>query len=140
MDMNKLSEARIRQRVRDCASSWEKRGEEIARRVSDINHFLDDVAMAELPDSAPVSASEGYAYYGLYPETYLESANAFFHESRPHHAVCIGVGGIGASLSALVVAALERRGVTVNETLFVGGPGGRAPGGRVVRLGLGLLQ
>jgi hypothetical protein len=98
-----------------CASSWEKRGEEIARRVSDISHFLDDLAMAELPDSAPVSAPEGYAYYGLFPETYLESADAFFHESRPRHAVCIGVRGIGASLSAVVGAALERRGVTVKS-------------------------
>jgi hypothetical protein len=95
------------------ASSWEKKSKEVMRHLSDINHLLDELADAKLPVSAQMSAPEGYAYYGLFPETYLESANAFFHEARPRRAVCIGVRGIGASLSAVVGAALERRGVAV---------------------------
>jgi hypothetical protein len=95
------------------AGSWEKKSVEVVRRLSDINHFLDELAEEKLPVSAQLSAPEGYAYYGLFPETYLESANAFFHEARPRRAVCIGIRGIGASLSAVVGAALERRGVTV---------------------------
>ncbi|HEY8458983.1 MAG TPA: hypothetical protein VIM99_01310 [Blastocatellia bacterium] len=97
------------------ADSWEKKPGEVARRLPDIAHILDELAEAELPVSAPVSPPEGYAYYGLFPETYLESANAFFLESRPLRAVCVGVRSIGASLSAVVGAVLERRGVTVKS-------------------------
>jgi hypothetical protein len=113
------------------ADSWEEKRGEVARRLCEINHLLDELAEAGLPAGAPVSPPEGYAYYGLFPETYLESANAFFHESRPGRAVCIGVRGIGASLSAVVGSALERRGVTASS--YTVRPGGH-PYDRRLRL------
>jgi hypothetical protein len=53
---------------------------------------------------------EGYAYYGLYPETYVAAASLFQSGRKPGAAVCIGVRSIGTSLSAVVGAALEAEG------------------------------
>jgi hypothetical protein len=53
---------------------------------------------------------EGYAYYGLYPETYVAAASLFQSGRKPGAAVCIGVRSIGTSLSAVVGAALETEG------------------------------
>ena len=77
----------------------------------------------ELPkDPIEVSVPEGYAYYGLDPTTYVASAHRFYEEHHPAEVVCIGIRSIGTSLSALVAAALELRGVRV--TSFTVRPGG----------------
>lgn len=60
-----------------------------------------------------VSVPEGYAYYGLFPETYAESAIELFKSKRPDKVVCIGIRSIGSSLSAVVAAQLERLGCRV---------------------------
>ena len=57
-----------------------------------------------------VSIPEGYAYYGLFPETYAESARKFYDAKWPAEVVCIGIRSIGTSLSAVASAALEERG------------------------------
>jgi hypothetical protein len=63
----------------------------------------------------PVGVPEGYAYYGLYPETYREATRRFYADARPERAVVLGIRSIGTSLSAVVAAALERCGVTVSS-------------------------
>jgi len=60
-----------------------------------------------------VNVPEGYAYYGLFPETYAASGRKFFDAKLPAEVVCIGIRSIGTSLSAVVAAALEQRGARV---------------------------
>jgi hypothetical protein len=95
--------------------SWRREIGQIEPLVGELNKTLNELCLRALPHSARLSASEGYAYYGLYPETYLEAAISFFHEQRPRRAVIIGVRGIGASLSAVVGAALAERGVEIES-------------------------
>lgn len=93
------------------ASSWENRGAETMQGVARASRLLDELAKEELPVTVPISTPEGYVYYSLFPETYLEAAHAFFQELRPRRAVCIGIRSIGTSLSAVMGAALERHDV-----------------------------
>lgn len=72
-----------------------------------------DVHLANAP--IEVSVPEGYAYYGLDPHTYVASADRFYAEHQPADVVCIGIRSIGTSLSALVAAALERRGARITS-------------------------
>jgi len=68
-----------------------------------------------LPHSASVSISEGFAFYGLYPEVYAEATEQFVGEHRPQTAVVIGIRTIGTTLSAVVAAALEQHGCAVTR-------------------------
>lgn len=76
---------------------------------------LDTLESMELPAQATVGISEGYAWYGLYPETYLEAARRYFRAVRPRHVVVVGIRNIGTSLSAVVAATLEDCGCTVDS-------------------------
>jgi hypothetical protein len=58
---------------------------------------------------------EGYVFYSVRPETYLEAARRFFAESRPRRVVCIGLRSIGVSLGAVVAATLSASGVAVRS-------------------------
>lgn len=58
---------------------------------------------------------EGYAFYSLYPEMYLSSAENFMREFRPKEVTVIGIRSIGTSLSAVVSARLEDAGITVHS-------------------------
>ena len=57
----------------------------------------------------------GYAWCALYPETYLEAAEQFLASSSPLPTVVIGLRGIGASLSAVVAAAVAAGGREVES-------------------------
>lgn len=59
--------------------------------------------------------AEGYAYYALFPESYIAAATLFRRGRPPGTAVCIGVRSIGTSLSAVVGAALEAEGWKVSR-------------------------
>ncbi len=63
-----------------------------------------------LPEKIKVSVPEGYSFYGLYPEMYLESAKKFHEAIHPEKVVCIGIRSIGTSLSSAVCGALENLG------------------------------
>jgi hypothetical protein len=82
--------------------------------------FLDEMAV---PESVTVKRSEGYAFYALYPETYLEAARTL-----PAGCIVIGLRSIGTGLAALVAAACGA------ETVFTVRPGG-PPFARAVRAG-----
>lgn len=66
-----------------------------------------------LPPAVPAAEAEGYAWYALYPETYTAAARRFRREAKPRSVVCLGIRQIGASLSAVVAAALEEGGCPV---------------------------
>jgi hypothetical protein len=62
------------------------------------------------PGVVRLRVPEGYAYYGLYPETYVAAVQHFIRGRCPDTAVCVGLRSIGTSLSAAVAAALEAEG------------------------------
>lgn len=71
-----------------------------------------------LPETIKSSVPEGYSFYGLYPEMYLESAKKFYEAIHPEKVVCIGIRSIGTSLSSAVCGALENLGCsTLSLTL-----------------------
>ncbi|MGH8638140.1 MAG: hypothetical protein ACREUZ_13485, partial [Burkholderiales bacterium] len=83
--------------------------------LASLKAALDGVAEESLPRTVTRRVSEGYAYYALHPETYVEAAERFCAEMRPAAADCIGIRSIGTSLSAVVAATLESRGVSVRS-------------------------
>ncbi|MBZ0157305.1 MAG: hypothetical protein K8I29_13985 [Alphaproteobacteria bacterium] len=66
-----------------------------------------------LPETITLREPEGYAHYGLYPETYLAAARTLFREMHPERVACIGLRSIGTGLSSIVSAALEEKGCVV---------------------------
>lgn len=76
---------------------------------------LGGLAALPLPAEVELRAPEGFAHYGLHPETYLAAARSFAAETAPAAAVVIGLRGIGASLSAVVAAGLEGAGWQVRS-------------------------
>jgi hypothetical protein len=62
----------------------------------------------EVPHEIVTSTQEGFAFYALHPSSYARAA----HDLGPcERALVVGVRTIGATLSAMVGAALRRRGV-----------------------------
>ena len=76
---------------------------------------LDDIAEGWLPPEVEVTVPEGYAYYAVYPEMYLEAAKRCHAELGQLEAICLGLRSIGTSLSAAVAAALEELGCAVES-------------------------
>jgi hypothetical protein len=66
---------------------------------------LRDLRGVGVPDVLNVTVPEGYAFYGLYPETYLEAATRLRPASERGELRVIGIRSIGTSLAALVAAA-----------------------------------
>jgi hypothetical protein len=60
---------------------------------------LDELLALELPETVTVSVPEGFAFYGLYPETYAEAAGELRGPLR-----VIGIRSIGTSLAAMIAA------------------------------------
>ena len=75
---------------------------------------LTTISAEWLPRSIAIRISEGYAYYALHPHLYAGCAGRFMDDHSPAHAVCLGIRSIGTSLSAVVAAALETRGVGID--------------------------
>jgi hypothetical protein len=79
---------------------------------------LSTLAGLQLPEKIEIREPEGYAFYGLFPESYIPAAEEFFAEVHPREAVCIGIRSIGTSLSAVVAGTLAEMGARV-ETCTV---------------------
>lgn len=63
-----------------------------------------ELAEGALPAEIDVKTGEGYAFYGVYPETYAEAATL---SGLPADTLVIGVRSIGTGLAAMVAAALD---------------------------------
>lgn len=90
---------------------------------------IDAVAGLPLPERIGIRPAEGYAYYALYPETYLAAARRFFRGGSPGRVVVIGLRSIGTGLASAVAAGLDAPDGAV-ETLTLrprGHPFGRRP-------------
>ncbi|HYO58588.1 hypothetical protein [Archangium sp.] len=70
-------------------------------RVPD--EILDTLERLALPERVTVKMPEGYAYYALYPELYLEAARSLRLLPRPP--LVVGIRSIGTSLACVVAAA-----------------------------------
>jgi hypothetical protein len=99
---------------------YSRRGDPDQARVAarHARRALADARRTEPPVRLTIRTPEGYAWYALYPESYLAAAERFLESSAPYPAVVVGLRGIGASLSAVVAAALEAGGREV-ESLTV---------------------
>lgn len=70
-------------------------------------------SFTKLPQKITIGVPEGFVYYSLYPEIYLEAAEKFYLEEKPKKVIVIGLRSIGTQLSALVTAYLESYGCEV---------------------------
>jgi hypothetical protein len=94
--------------------SWTRDRGRAEEGLSRLVQVLEALNPAELPRSIALRVSEGYAYYSLHPETYAIAAERFAADHSPDCAVSVGIRNIGVSLSAVVAASLEARGVKVS--------------------------
>src|SRR5438105_3303996 len=65
------------------------------------------------PQQITVSTPEGFAYYALHPLRYADLAGALPLASP--HAALVGIRSIGTTLSAVLAAALRRRGLAAER-------------------------
>lgn len=93
--------------------SVQRQTTEMPHRIEQLGRLLQDPLFRALPRQLTLRVPEGYAYYALIPETYLQSAFRFFQEVGARPMVAIGIRSIGTSLSAVVGAALEAAGCPV---------------------------
>jgi hypothetical protein len=93
--------------------SWKRDAVTRDKGLVELQRTLERLQLTPLPPSVKIRVSEGYAYYGLHPETYAVAATRFAAEQRPSRTVCLGIRSIGTSLSAVVGAALDSAGVQV---------------------------
>jgi hypothetical protein len=102
-----------------------------------IERALADLLGQELPATISVSVPEGYALYGLYPETFFCAAEALREEGDGPLRV-IGIRSIGTSLAAAVAAVAGERAAVLSVR-----PGGHPFQRRIAvgqRLGRELLD
>ncbi|HEX6103513.1 MAG TPA: hypothetical protein VF031_10735 [Alphaproteobacteria bacterium] len=83
----------------------------VAAAASDIARLAEE----SWPARVRLRPAEGYAHYALYPESYGEAAARIAAERNPASALVIGIRSIGTSLSAVVAAVLEERGIPVRS-------------------------
>lgn len=83
---------------------------EIYNAIEHVNNLKTE----KIPQTINNSVPEGFVYYGLYPETYLEAAENFYKEIKPENVTVIGLRSIGTQLSAIVAALLENCNCNVN--------------------------
>jgi hypothetical protein len=93
--------------------TWHDHAAEARRWLEQSAATLAYLELQELPPSVEMSVPEGYAYYAVYPEMYLEAARKFYQTHNPRNAVCLGLRSIGTSLSAVVAGTLEELGCSV---------------------------
>ncbi len=63
---------------------------------------LEQISTDTLPPYLQLRIPEGYAFYALYPEAYVEAALEWIGSFAPRPVVCVGLRSIGSSLSASV--------------------------------------
>ncbi len=78
-----------------------------------IKKSLSILKQMQIPKEITVNVPEGFVFYGLYPEVYLEAASEFIKEKKPEKTMVIGLRSIGTVLSALIAAHLKNDGCVV---------------------------
>jgi hypothetical protein len=78
----------------------------------DANDLLATATSLQLPDALQLSVAEGFAYYALHPQKFIDLARTL---SPLQSARVIGLRSIGTTLSAVFCAALRARGVAAER-------------------------
>jgi hypothetical protein len=89
-----------------------KRGD-VGPPLAKLAQWARALAEGDVPASLTVKVPEGFAFYALYPEQYIEAAERWVsdHPAAPNEGVTVvGLRSIGTSLSALVAQVLDGRG------------------------------
>jgi hypothetical protein len=94
--------------------TWHDAREEALASWQLLRARLNEIELQQLPHTVETTEPEGYAHYGVYPETYLAAAKCAFGTLGAGRMVCLGIRSIGCSLSAVVAAALEEMGCPVD--------------------------
>ena len=97
-----------------CAS-WERRSDAAMVWVARLAGMLDEISAFPIPPLVRVSVPDGYAYDGVFPETYYAAARKFIRCVIDTPIFCIGIRSIGTSLSAVAAALLEESGRRVES-------------------------
>jgi hypothetical protein len=93
-----------------CASTY---GEHEAARSALVGAQGAARAALERPAQAvEAKTSEGFAFYALYPDQYINAAEQLLARDSGQRVFCLGIRGIGAILAHVVAAALERGGIS----------------------------
>lgn len=95
--------------------SWHQNASAMKASVGQLSRRLEETELLPLPSEVEVTVPEGYAYYAVYPEMYIEAAKRSVDAMGQFHGICLGLRSIGTSLSAAVAAALEELGCTVES-------------------------
>ncbi len=95
--------------------TWHDQPSKTKRWMDQAAATLAYLELQSLPTQVQLSVPEGYAYYAVYPEMYLEAARRFHNVFGSVNAVCIGLRSIGTSLSAAVAGALLELGCCVTS-------------------------
>lgn len=97
------------------SSVWDGRYDDCRGAAVKFRSSMDRMPRFELPDTVTLSVPEGFAYYGVYPEMFIEAAKKFYRQEKPQRVVCIGLRSIGTGLCSVVSAELESLGCSVNS-------------------------
>lgn len=92
--------------------SWDKNNFD-RENFQKLENYIRVISGSSLPENITVKVPEGYAYYGYFPESYIEAAEKFYSKAVPDKAVVIGIRSIGTSFSSAVGAVLEKKGCDV---------------------------
>jgi hypothetical protein len=95
--------------------TWHQRPHSAGAWWTELSHVLNQLELQPLPRTVEITVPEGYAYYAVYPEMYLEAAAQCHAALGNFAAICLGLRSIGASLSGVVAAALEELGCRVES-------------------------
>ncbi|MGH9559525.1 MAG: hypothetical protein ACRD30_09820 [Bryobacteraceae bacterium] len=74
--------------------------------ILDMREAIEALLEAAWPAEIGVSTPEGYAYYSLFPESYVDTADKFYREDPRAQIFVVGIRSIGASLSAAVAGTI----------------------------------
>ncbi|HEV7784041.1 MAG TPA: hypothetical protein VGQ28_01825 [Thermoanaerobaculia bacterium] len=77
---------------------------------AEIESALEGLLASQLPETIEISTPEGYAFYGLYPETYFVAAEGTLQDG----ALVIGIRSIGTGLAAVVGAVAGGRSIVLS--------------------------
>ncbi len=80
------------------------------RAAVDLGNAVQALSAMEVPDTLQVSPPEGFAYYALHPLDFAQLADNIA-QSCSSAAAIIGIRSIGTTLSAIVLAAFQKRGM-----------------------------
>lgn len=101
--------------ARGAVAAWDRR--DTADTRASAREALDEarsvLAATSLPRTLEIGVPEGFAYYGLYPETYAAAGRALLDADDACRIACIGIRSIGTTLAGVVAAVVSGAGRVV---------------------------